>query len=193
RHPELLEQIGKPFEPDDGLQADGDALRRFYRRQMLRLQSESILKSASIFHTLKQTSQLADRVIAAAYDIALHEARSPAAEVYTASDQMMVLALGRLGMGEFDLGSDADLAFVLPDRLAGDHVFWTDVAGRMIQFLSSYTSEGQVFAVDTRLRPNGREGDLVQTEAAYKTYFASHAEAWEGIAWMKSRAVAGNV
>ena len=50
-----------------------------------------------------------------------------------------------------------------------------------------------MFAVDTRLRPNGREGDLVQTEAAYKTYFAKHAEAWEGIAYMKSRAVAGNV
>jgi len=47
--------------------------------------------------------------------------------------------------------------------------------------------------VDTRLRPNGREGDLVQSEGASKTYFASHAEAWEGITSMKSRAVAGNV
>ena len=27
----------------------------------------------------------------------------------------MVIALGRLGMREFDLGSDADLNFVLPD------------------------------------------------------------------------------
>ena len=50
-----------------------------------------------------------------------------------------------------------------------------------------------MFTVDTRLRPNGREGDLVQTEGAYKTYFASHAEAWEGITYMKSRAVAGNM
>jgi glutamate-ammonia-ligase adenylyltransferase len=193
RHPELLEEIGKRFEPDDAALPDGDALRRFYRRQMLRIQSESILKSAPIFDILSATSLLADRVIAAAYEIAVRESRSPVELSYTPSDQMMVLALGRLGMGEFDLGSDADLAFVLPDRIAGDHVYWTDVAGRMIQILSSYTSEGQVFAVDTRLRPNGREGDLVQSEAAYKTYFASHAEAWEGIAWMKSRAVAGNL
>ena len=50
-----------------------------------------------------------------------------------------------------------------------------------------------MFAVDTRLRPNGREGDLVQTEGAYKAYFAGHAEAWEGITYMKSRAVAGNL
>jgi glutamate-ammonia-ligase adenylyltransferase len=50
-----------------------------------------------------------------------------------------------------------------------------------------------MFTVDTRLRPNGREGDLVQTEGAYKAYFAGHAEAWEGITYMKSRAVAGNL
>ena len=40
---------------------------------------------------------------------------------------------------------------------------------------------GVIFTIDTRLRPNGREGALVQTESAYKDYFANHAEAWEGI------------
>ena len=101
---------------------------------------------------------------------------------------MMVIALGRLGMREFDLGSDADLVFVIPDADAAEHAFWTGVAERMIHTLSAYTGEGVMFAVDTRLRPNGREGDLVQTEGAYKSYFASHAEAWEGITYMKSRA-----
>jgi glutamate-ammonia-ligase adenylyltransferase len=50
-----------------------------------------------------------------------------------------------------------------------------------------------MFTVDTRLRPNGREGSLVQTESAYKDYFARRAEAWEGIAYMKSRGVAGQI
>jgi glutamate-ammonia-ligase adenylyltransferase len=49
-----------------------------------------------------------------------------------------------------------------------------------------------MFAVDTRLRPNGREGTLVQTEASYHEYLSTRAEAWEGITYMKSRAVAGN-
>ena len=106
---------------------------------------------------------------------------------------MMVIALGRLGMREFDLGSDADLVFVIPDADADEQAFWTGVAERIVQTLSSYTGEGVMFAIDTRLRPNGREGDLVQTEGAYKTYFAHHAEAWEGITYMKSRAVAGNL
>ena len=193
RYPELLDEIGEPVRMESGALEDAAALRRFYRSQMLRIQCESILQAAPIFHTLVQTSLLADRVIAAAYGIALAEAPPPASASYTPSGQMMVIALGRLGVREFDLGSDADLVFVIPDANADEQVFWTGVAERMIQTLSAYTGEGVMFAIDTRLRPNGRAGDLVQSEGAYKAYFAAHAEAWEGISYMKSRALAGNV
>jgi [glutamine synthetase] adenylyltransferase / [glutamine synthetase]-adenylyl-L-tyrosine phosphorylase len=193
RYPELLDELGEPFQLEGGPLADGAELRRFYRRQMLRIQSASMLEATPIFTTLAKTSVLADSVIGAAYHIALAEAPPPAGSSYAPSDQMMVIALGRLGMREFDLGSDADLVFVVPDADSAEHAFWTAVAERIIQTLSAYTGEGVMFAVDTRLRPNGREGDLVQSEGAYKTYFASHAEAWEGITYMKSRAVAGNL
>ncbi len=106
---------------------------------------------------------------------------------------MMVVALGRLGMREFDLGSDADLFFVLPDRDEEALEFWTRVAEKMIDVIAAYTGEGQIFAVDTRLRPNGREGSLVQTERAFRQYFAGKAEAWEGMAYMKAHAVAGDL
>ena len=193
RYPELLDEIGQPLQLEGEWLEDAESVRRFYRRQMLRIQGESILEAAPIFATLGKTSALADHVIAAAYRIALTEAPPPASASYAPGDQMMVIALGRLGMREFDLGSDADLVFVIPDADAGEHAFWTGVAERMIRTVSSYTGEGVMFTVDTRLRPDGREGNLVQSEAAYKSYFASHAEAWEGITYMKSRAVAGNV
>jgi glutamate-ammonia-ligase adenylyltransferase len=57
--------------------------------------------------------------------------------------------------------------------------------------LASYTSDGVIFSVDTRLGPEGRSGSLVHTESACRDYFRSRAEAWEGLAWMKARAVAG--
>jgi glutamate-ammonia-ligase adenylyltransferase len=193
RYPELIQEIGKPFELDDGEIGDAASLRRFYRRQMLRIQNESMLQAAPIFDTLGKTSLLADHVIATAYRIALGEAPPPADPRYVPLDQMMVITLGRLGMREFDLGSDADVNFVIPDADSGEQVFWTGVAERIVQTLSSYTGEGVMFVADTRLRPNGRAGDLVQTEGAYKAYFAEKAEAWEGIAYMKSRAVAGNL
>jgi glutamate-ammonia-ligase adenylyltransferase len=193
RQPELLDDVGAPLLAAAEPLEDGGALRRFYRRQMLRIQSESVLQAAPIFATLRKTSALADRVIEASYRIAVMDSLPPASLDYAPRDQMMVVSLGRLGMNEFDLGSDADLVFVLPDADAGELAFWTGVAERMIQTMSSYTGEGVMFTVDTRLRPNGREGDLVQLESAYKSYFERGAEAWEGITYMKSRAVAGNL
>jgi len=106
---------------------------------------------------------------------------------------MMVIALGRLGMLEFDLASDADLVFAIPDADAPETLFWTGVAERIISAVGAYTGDGVIFTIDTRLRANGREGALVQTESAYKDYFANRAEAWEGISWMKARGAAGNI
>jgi len=201
RYPELIEELSRAcesaaFQLDPAPPEEAGALRRFYLRQMLRIQCQSVFLDQPIFTTLDHTSDLADAVIAAAYRIALEETKSaspPAGADYTPLDQMLVIALGRLGMREFDLASDADLVFVLPDRDKTEQSFWTGVAERMIHTISTYTGQGVIFTVDPRLRPNGREGALVQCESIYKEYFAQHAEAWEGIAYMKSRAVAGNV
>jgi glutamate-ammonia-ligase adenylyltransferase len=187
RHPALIEQVEiacgarqgrEGFAPPD----DPSGLRRFFREQMVRIQSDSVCHRAPIFKTLKRTSALADAVIASAYRIAV-AGTAPA---------MMVIALGRLGMREFDLASDADLVFVLPDSHAEEMQLWTGIAERIIQAIGVYTGDGVLFSVDTRLRPNGRAGALVQTESAFKEYFALHAEAWEGISYMKARGVAGD-
>ncbi|HYA17190.1 MAG TPA: glutamine-synthetase adenylyltransferase [Bryobacteraceae bacterium] len=175
---------------------DADELRRFFREQVMRIESDSVYHRAPVFKTLNRTSELAESVIAGAYEMAVQEASAmtpPASPSYIPANQMMVIALGRLGMLEFDLGSDADLVFLLPDEDASEVLFWTSVAERMIGTIGAYTGEGVVFTIDTRLRPNGREGELVQTEAAYRDYFANRAEAWEGITYMKARAVAGNL
>ena len=197
RHPEMLADLesaaAPPAEAPQETIADSASLRSYFRRQMFRIQSDSLLHPAAIFETLERTSDLADGVIAAAYRIALREAPQPANPEYRPARQMMVVSLGRLGMREFDLASDADLIFVIPDEDASEQVFWTAVAERMINAISAYTGDGVMFTVDTRLRPNGREGALVQPEGSYREYFAKHAEAWEGIAYMKSRAVAGNL
>jgi glutamate-ammonia-ligase adenylyltransferase len=147
-----------------------------------------------IWETLKWTSDLADCTIAAAYGMAVDyvtRAQPPATPGYVPERQMMVIALGRLGLREFDLGSDADLVFILPDRDANELVFWTHVAERFIEILTAYTGDGTLFAADTRLRPNGREGPLVQTETALREYFERGAEAWEGITYLKARLVVG--
>lgn len=205
RKPELLEEIRRMrLQPDAKTEYDSilpvltepGSLRRFFNRQMLHIQADSICLHRPIFETLQRTSELADCAITAAYRMAVDHvthAQPAASAAYQPLDQMVVVALGRLGMREFDLASDADLVFVLPDADTEEIVFWTHVAERMVDLLTAYTGDGVMFAVDTRLRPNGREGPLVQSEASYKDYFARAAHAWEGITYMKARVVAGNL
>jgi len=191
-HPELIEEVRLACGERQGRNGflaprDPDGLRRYFREQMIRIQSDSVYHRVSVFRTLERTSELAESIINAVYEIAILEAGG------ASSNQMMVIALGRLGMLEFDLASDADLVFVIPDNEAPEMLYWTGVAERMIGVISAYTGDGVVFTIDTRLRPNGRSGALVQTESSYKYYFEHHAEAWESITYMKARAVAGNI
>ena len=197
RSPELLDEVALVEEPPKLSEppATASELRHWYRRGMLRIQAASICLSEPIFDTLIRTSELADAVIARTYAIAVAEvyaARPPSDPGYAPSNQMWVVALGRLGMREFDLASDADLVFVLADSDAQELEFWTRVAERLVDLITAYTGGGVLFAVDTRLRPNGASGPLVLTERSFKDYFARTAEAWEGITYMKSRAVAGD-
>ncbi len=199
RVPELIEEFAQLTEPPQTEAAlhfdDISDLRRYFRREMFRIQAASMCRRVPVFETLHQTSHLADTAIAACYQMAAeHIARSHplSSPGYQPRQQLMVIALGRLGMREFDLASDADLVFVLPDEDHEEHVFWTRVAERTVDLITAYTGSGVMFTVDTRLRPNGSAGALLQSEAAYMEYFARSAEAWEGIAYMKARAVAGD-
>jgi len=196
RAPELIEEVGRAAQPDRAAPpASMMELRRWYRREMIRIQAASIGLAEPIFDTLTRVSELADGVIARAYEIAIAEtlaARPPAEAGYKPSNQMWIIALGRLGMYEFDLASDADLVFVLADPDAAELHFWTRVAERFVDLITAYTGEGVLFAVDARLRPNGADGPLVLTESSFQDYFERTAEAWEGITYMKSRAVAGD-
>ena len=196
RSPDLIDELKRGAQEPEPPPSDPAALRRYFLRHMMRIQSDSICHASPIFETLQRTSELAEMVIARAYELAIAQVAAehpPKSAEYVPRDQMMVVALGRLGMREFDLASDADLNFVIPEADSCEIIFWTRVAERMIDILDAYTGEGAMFAVDTRLRPAGREGALVQTDSAYLRYFESHAGAWEGIAYMKARAVAGNI
>ena len=206
RHPDLLNEIRRVADYPamrpafEGLAAplnDIGGLRRFFQHEMFRILTGSICLPESVFQTLDRTSGLAEFLIARAYRIALEQglehSRAHGKPFPNPQEQMMVVALGRLGMREFDLGSDADLLFIIPDSEHPRQQFWTRVAEHVIVILTDYGADGPILSLDTRLRPNGREGVLVQTESNYFEYFSKHAEAWEGIAYMKARGVAGDL
>lgn len=172
---------------DAGLTEKMTLLRRHYRRRLLRIHARSILEAAPVFQTLEATTRLAEQMIRAAFRVALESIGPQRPGAFT------VVALGRLGVREFDVGSDADLSFVSFSPAPEDRLFWIRASERLIEVLSSHTAEGIIFSVDTRLRPRGREGELVESGRYVEGYFQDKAEPWEAITYMKSRAVAGDL
>ena len=165
-------------------------LRRQYRAGVMSLGARDVTGFDSVFASLARWSTLASRAIATA----LRVAAGPPAPGSTETEMpLAVLGLGRLGLQEFDLGSDTDLVFIAPAGASRDDIaHWTHFAERTIEILSSYTSDGTVFAVDTRLRPRGQEGELVVTQDALSNYVAKDAQVWEALTYLKACPVAGN-
>jgi glutamate-ammonia-ligase adenylyltransferase len=171
-------------------------LRRQYRARVLELGAADLVALGSVFLALGRWSALAMRSISTALYISMEalgdhsdgEPRAPAEMPF------VVLGLGRLGLNEFDLASDADLVFVAASGTPREEMaYWTRLAERTIEVLSSYTREGTLFSVDTRLRPRGHEGELVITEDALVNYLAESAQAWEAFTYLKACPVAGNI
>jgi len=171
-------------------------LRRHYRARVLELAAEDLARGAPAFAVLGRWSRAAARSIASALRIACEalECSAGTPSGSTPDGPFVVLALGRLGLNEFDLASDADLVFVAGREVSReDLAYWTRVAEKTIEALSSYTRDGTLFAVDTRLRPRGHEGELVVTEQALTAYLAEAAQVWEALTYLKATPVAGNL
>lgn len=167
-------------------------LRHDYHVRALALGLRDCETLDDVFAALGRWSKLAATAVATAFAIASH-ARAATGLETPASPDLAVLALGRLGLGEFDLGSDVDLFFVAPPAAPPEVIArCTRLAERTIEVLSSYTRDGVVFAVDTRLRPRGLEGELVITEDALFDYVATAAQPWEALTYLKMRPVAGD-
>ena len=128
---------------------------------------------------LRAQSALADAVLARALLLCI-----PAGE-----PELCVLALGKLGGAELNFSSDVDLAFVSAAQPDGAAV--VAALNHYTRLLNERTEEGFLYRVDLRLRPWGPAGPLLLSVDAVGDYFASGAQAWERLAWMRMRPVTG--
>jgi len=116
------------------------------------------------------------------------------------AQQLIVVGMGKLGGGELNASSDIDLIFVFPEdgetagpRRLGNFEFFTRLGKRVINALDDKTGDGYVFRVDMRLRPYGDSGPLVCSFAMLEDYFYTQAREWERYAWIKGRALTGDI
>jgi [glutamine synthetase] adenylyltransferase / [glutamine synthetase]-adenylyl-L-tyrosine phosphorylase len=175
-----------------------DSLKRFQRRELLRIGARQILKEADVSTTSGELSALADAitesVLGMAYDQMAETIQG------TVKRDLAVIGLGKLGGEELNFSSDIDLVFVYDQdgplegsqlRLSTLHEYYCRVSEYVVRRLSEHTAEGHLYRVDMRLRPDGGSGPLAMSKAAYFAYYEARGELWERQMLMKARVIAG--
>jgi [glutamine synthetase] adenylyltransferase / [glutamine synthetase]-adenylyl-L-tyrosine phosphorylase len=155
-------------------------LRRFKRREMLRIAARDVLGFASIETTESELAGLAGACVEAAL-------RSVGPSLPFA-----VIGMGRLGGAELSYASDLDVLFVYEGEDAADFRAAEKVAEQLMSELGGITPEGQTFRVDANLRPEGKKGALARSLSGYEAYYERWAQTWEFQALLKARPVAGD-
>jgi [glutamine synthetase] adenylyltransferase / [glutamine synthetase]-adenylyl-L-tyrosine phosphorylase len=107
-----------------------------------------------------------------------------------------ILAYGKLGGKELGYGSDLDIVFVYDDDDPGASEIYATLVRKMINWLTVRTGEGDLYEIDTALRPNGNSGLLVTRFEAYANYQqgrgSNTAWTWEHQAITRARCVMGS-
>ena len=114
--------------------------------------------------------------------------------------QFAVIGYGKLGGKELGYGSDLDIVFVYgkgEDNTDDDAAeAYTALVRKLINWLTVKTGEGDLFEIDTALRPNGNSGLLITTFDAYDNYQqqrgSNTAWTWEHQAMTRARFVLGS-
>ena len=110
--------------------------------------------------------------------------------------QFAIIGYGKLGGKELGYGSDLDIVFVLDDDDERAPEVYAAFVRKLINWLVVKTGEGDLFEIDTALRPNGSSGLLVTSFDAYANYQqqrgSNTAWTWEHQAMTRARFVLGS-
>ncbi len=179
------------------------ALRRFKRRETLRIAYGDIIREQSLATVAAQISYLADAIVEAALQAAYRKLVEQRGVPRAADGQvarLVVLGLGKLGGLELNYSSDIDLVMFYDgegrtdgQRPTGNAEFFQLLARELVRLLTEITELGAAYRVDLRLRPEGSRGPMVASVASALAYYDLRGRTWERQAYIKARPVAGDL
>ena len=196
-----------------------DALRRFHRREMLRIGVRDLLRLADVVETTASLSDLASVLIDAAYRIVDTDLRTRHGIPMHQNRQgrwvetgFTVIAMGKLGGHELNYSSDVDVLYVCESnegetrpvsfgrtkakgpaqRGLSNEEYFEILARELTKALTAQTHEGYVYRVDLRLRAEGSVGQLTRSLDDYAKYYRTRGQVWERLALLKAWPIAGS-
>ena len=192
---EMLKDLeSEPFAPPSR-EEKRDAVRRFRRREILRIGTRDLCLAAPLEETTRELSDLAEAILENELSLAFKEVKDEQGSAGSPDLEkgFFLLAFGKLGGKELNYSSDLDLLAVYAKVYRDYDSFYWQVFERFVRSLSLHTPEGGLYRIDLRLRPFGSSGALVSNETDLLSYYRNSAKLWEFQALLKLRPVAGNL
>ena len=160
------------------------AVRARRRRELFRTAGADLLGLVDVHQVCDALAAITDATLAGAL-----------AAVDPGDLSFAIIGMGRLGSREMNYPSDADVLFVyepgpnMPDDRAASAAH---TVAEELRKLLSMPAPDPPLGIDADLRPEGRQGPLVRTLAAYGQYYDRWSKVWEAQALLRARFVAGD-
>ena len=169
-----------------------NVLRRAHHSALFRTLVRDSEQHISIEQVADDLSALADRLLSITVERCWKRYKNRHIE----TPEFAIIGYGKLGGKELGYGSDLDIVFVYSDAHEDASAIYAGFVRKLITWLTVKTSEGDLFDIDTALRPNGNSGLLVTSMDAYADYQSQRgsntAWTWEHQAMTRARCIVGS-
>ena len=183
---------------EDGEEQLLDTLRHAHHAEVFRTLVRDVEACITVEQVADDLSSLADTTLG----LVLRWAWARLKQRHRADPGVAVIAYGKLGGKELGYGSDLDVVFLYDDPVDAnssegqrDPEVYAAFVRKVIGWLTLRTAAGELFDIDTALRPNGNSGLLVTSIGSFERYQVGRggntAWAWEHQALTRARFVAG--
>ena len=196
---DYLTELQKEVCFDDSPEIQVSALRDIQQSELFRIQVRDILEANDRPAVGAQLAALAEACLVAAFQMVCHhlENEGDCGLSGWAEEHVAIVALGKLGGCDLSYKSDLDLIYFYSvgagEQAATVQGRSSRVIDRIEEILSVSHGEGSIYAIDTRLRPEGKKGGVVAAIHRYEEYLRTRAESWERLALVRHRFILGSV
>jgi glutamate-ammonia-ligase adenylyltransferase len=186
------------IDAENSFPAELAALRHKWAELIAEIGALDISGELSIYDTNRLQTELAIASLNVSYLIARREMARRYGS-FSGGPRIAIYGLGRLGSAGVDYGSDLDILFTYdslvpsPIKTLTQDETYSRLVELMIAALSSITREGYLYRIDLRLRPHGKNGPLVTSADGFLDYLKEESAPWEWLAYVKLRAVGGDL
>jgi len=168
-----------------------NVLRRAHHAEVFRILARDVEGRLGVEEVADDLSALADAVLRITTRWCWQRLKNR----HQADCRFGIIAYGKLGGKELGYGSDLDIVFVYDDEDERAGEVYGALVRKLINWLTVKTGEGDLYEIDTALRPNGNSGLLVTSFTAYSNYQqqrgSNTAWTWEHQAMTRARCVLG--